>query len=127
VNDDPFVGNWHVHGSQREILPNGTGTIESNCGGGGCLETDVLAVVRSANGMQLTATITAITYADNKGKALPAPDPSESPTVGDSWNLRFAAPHLMKQTMVRSAVPWLGNPYWCGDGLAASLDHFCGA
>jgi hypothetical protein len=33
VTGDRFVGHWSVHGSQLEIRPNGTGTIESNCGG----------------------------------------------------------------------------------------------
>ena len=127
VTGDRFVGHWSVHGSQLEIRPNGTGTIESNCGGAVCVETDALSVVRSVGGKRLTATITKIRYANNKGEPIPGPDPRESPAVGDAFYFRFVAPHLMKLTIVRSSFPWLGNPYWCGDGLAASLEHFCGA
>ncbi len=127
VVHDPFVGQWSVHGSQLVIRPDGTGTIVSNCGGQLCAETDSLSLVRSASGKHLTATITKVSYVNNRGKPIPAPDPRDSPAVGDSFYFRFVAPHLMKATIVRSSFPWLGNPYWCGDGLAAALEHFCGA
>jgi hypothetical protein len=127
VTGDRFVGRWSVHGSQLEIHPNGTGTLESSCGGAVCVETDALSLVRSASGQRLTATITKISYANKGGNPIPGPDPRESPAVGDSFYFRFVAPHLMKLTIVHSSFAWLGNPYWCGDGLAASLEHLCGA
>lgn len=80
----------------------------------------------------MNVTITKITFKDGaSGKAIPNPDPSTSQQIGDSSYLKFAAPHLLKETIIHSSLPAVdleaGNPYWCGDGLASSLGHFCGA
>jgi hypothetical protein len=114
-----------------DIRSDMTGVITSNCGGGVCVETDRLALIRSPKGKRLTATITAISYRDNTGKPIANPNPNDSPSIGDSFYLEFVAPHLMKETTIRSSVPAIdnadGNGYWCGSGLAASLVHLCGA
>jgi hypothetical protein len=45
--------------------------------------------------------------------------------------LQFVAPHLIKTTYIHSSLPAIdradGNPYYCGEGLASSLVHLCGA
>jgi hypothetical protein len=57
--------------------------------------------------------------------------PSDSAAVGDSSYLEFVAPHLLKETLIHSSVSAIdqkyGNPYWCGQGLAASKQGVCGA
>jgi hypothetical protein len=111
------------------IRANLKGAISSNCGGT-CLETDQLALVRSPNRKRLTATITGITYADS-GEPIPQPaKPFDAQAVGDSFYVEFVGRHLLKQTTVRTslaAIDQHGNPYWCGDGLAASKVRLCGA
>jgi hypothetical protein len=126
TNANPFVGRWWAHDGGIQIKPDMTGAMWSNCGGAVCIETDQLSLARSAKTARLTATITKRSYASKKGAHVAGPDPRESPAVGDSFYLEFVAPHLMKMTMIRSAVPWLGNPYLCGDGLPAARQHLCG-
>ena len=130
-NNDPFIAHWSVHGSEMDIRSDRTGTLTSNCGGGECVETDRLTLVRSPNGKRLTATITSIRYSDTTGKSLPNPYPNESNAIGDSFYLEFVAPHLLRKTIIHSSLPVVdqasGNPYWCRRGLAKSLGHLCGA
>jgi hypothetical protein len=114
-----------------DIRSDMTGVMTSNCGGQVCVETDRLALVRSPNGTRLTAIITAVSYSDNTGKPLPKPDLYDPQAIGDSFYLEFVAPHLMKRTIIHSSLPAIeqkvGNPYWCGSGLATTLVRLCGA
>ena len=118
-----------MHGSQMAIESNRGGILTSNCGVP-CVETETLSLSRSPSGTRMNVTITRIAYKDGTtGKAIPNSYPADSPRVGDSSYLEFAAPHLLKETIIHSSVPGIdrANSYWCGDGLAPSLSHFCGA
>ena len=105
--------------------------IFANVGGAVRYEGDLLSFVRSKDGKHLTATVVAVGYVDNKGKPIPKPDGVDSSAVGDSFSLKFVAPHLMKQTIIHSSLSAIdqryGNPYWCGRGLAEALVPRCGA
>jgi hypothetical protein len=95
-----------------------------------CLETDNLSVSVSPTGKRRTVTITKIMYTGTTGKAIPNPYPADSQAVGDAFYLQFVAPHLTKKTIIHSSLPAIdqtGNPYWRGNGLAASLRNLCGA
>ena len=111
-----------------EIRFNMTGLVWLGCGGS-CVETDRVRFVQSPNGRRLTGTITAVEYSDDVGRVIPNPIPGASASVGDSFYLEFVAPHLMKQTSIRTSRPAedVGNPYWCDDALEASKQRVCGA
>ena len=126
---ESFLGFWHVHGSQLQIK-SGTGVVGSNCGPP-CVETDELSLSRSKDGSRLTAVVTSVSFANgDTGRRIPNPFPHDSAAVGDSSYFEFVAPHLMKETTLRSAVhpiDWdYGNPYWCGQHLDPALDWACG-
>jgi hypothetical protein len=124
-----FVGHWQVHGATLDITP-ATATIVAGLGMGpcsenpqaACSETDTLAVV-SGNDTQLALTVTAVSYALHNGQTTSVnPNPGPSAAEGDSVQLVWQAPGLLKQTVGQG-----GNPYWCGAGISESNRTLCGA
>jgi hypothetical protein len=81
----------------------------------------------------MTATIIRIVFTDaTTGAVVPNPRPDDSQAVGDVSILTLIAPHLLKQTIVRSHLSPSdvegGNPYWCGEGLDShTRTSFCNA
>lgn len=127
-----FVGHWHVHGATMDIAPT-TATITANngpCGPGlpgMCHETDTLTVA-SADSTQLTLKVTAVAYADSTGASAPIRPPGPQTTVGDTLQLTFQAPGLLKATILQGFPAWVGgNPYWCGQGISPPDAKRCGA
>jgi hypothetical protein len=58
----------------------------------------------------------------------PNPDPWLEP--GDTFQLSYVAPGLLKTTYLHTHLPKSdieGNPYWCGPGLSAANQRDCGA
>ena len=130
-----FVGEWHVHDSSLNIAPT-TATLTASAGMGPCMqdpkapcsETDQLAVT-SGNDTQLTLTVTGVSYTFNDFQtATVNPSPGPSTAVGDSIQLQWQAPGLLKATVLKG-FPGIvrGNPYWCGAGISQSDAQKCGA
>ncbi len=130
-----FVGDWHVHGETLNITPT-TATRTASLGAGpctqdaqvACSETDTLAVV-SGNDTELTLRVTAVSYVLHSGQTTSsnaAAGPSTA--VGDSIELVWQAPGLLKRAVL-NGFPGLqgGNPYWCGAGISQSDQQRCGA
>jgi hypothetical protein len=126
-----FVGNWHVHGATLDIAQTTATVVVSHgpCTSGvqiTCSETDTLAVV-SGDDRQLTLVVTAVRYTGNTGATVP-PNPGPSTVVGDSIQLVWQAPGLLKQTVLRGFPGSAGgNPYWCGAGISQINIQLCGA
>jgi hypothetical protein len=130
-----FIGHWHVHGATMDITST-TATIGVNhgpCGAGNtdfCSETDTLAVA-SGDDTQLTLKVTAVTYTESSGQTssvVPNPSTGPSTAVGDSIQLVWQAPGLLKATVLQGFPGWQGgNPYWCGAGVSQSDEQRCGA
>jgi hypothetical protein len=93
-----------------------------------CSETDQLAVV-SGNDTQLTLTVTGVSYTLHGGQNTSVnPTAGPSTAVGDSIQLAWQAPGLLKQTALKGSSGWQGgNPYWCGAGISQSDAAKCGA
>ena len=124
-----FVGHWHVHGADLDITPT-TATIAERaypCSVGSqrlCRETVTFTVVSGAD-TQVTLQVTAASYTDDTGAAVPKPD---LPAVGDSLRLDWQAPGLLKTTFLHGFPGWAdGNPYWCGPGISQANRMLCGA
>jgi hypothetical protein len=47
--------------------------------------------------------------------------------VGDSIQLVWQAPGLLKQTVLKGFPGWQGDLYWCGAGVSQSDQQRCGA
>jgi hypothetical protein len=130
-----FVGEWHVHDSSLNIAPT-TATLTVSAGMGPCMqdpkspcsETNQLAVT-SGNDTQLTLTVTGVSYTFNDFQtATVKPSPGPSTAVGDSIQLVWQAPGLLKATVLKGFPGTLGgNPYWCGAGVSPSDADKCGA
>lgn len=129
-----FAGTWRVHGAQMVIRPDGTGTIDA--AEGPYDETDVIRFVRYREPERLLATYTKVSYVDGTtGRPIPKPtdacslaDGSNVP--GDQFLLRFAAPHLLIDSVIVTHIAPInlsGNPYWCGQGIAPRYQNRCGA
>jgi hypothetical protein len=130
-----FVGHWHVHDATLDITPT-TAAIAVSLGMGpcsqspeaACTEYDTLGVV-SGDDTQLTLTVTGVSYALHNGQTTTV-NPSRGPStaVGDSIQLVWQAPGLLKATLLKGFPGWQGgNPYWCGDGVSQSDLQRCGA
>lgn len=130
-----FVGEWHVHDSSLNITPT-TATLTASAGMGPCMqnpqapcsETDQLAVT-SGNNTQVTLTVTGVSYTFNDFQTATAnPTPGPSTAVGDSIQLVWQAPGLVKATVLKG-FPGIqgGIPYWCGAGVSQSDAQKCGA
>lgn len=130
-----FVGKWHAHDATLDITPT-TATRVASLGMGpctqnpevACSESDSLAVV-SGNDTQLTLTVTDVSYALHTGQTTSLDLTSGTSTsLGDSIQLVWQAPGLLKQTVLKG-FPGLrgGNPYWCGAGISQSDQRRCGA
>jgi hypothetical protein len=130
-----FVGQWHVHDASLNITPT-TATLIASLGIGTCAEnaqapcseTDQLAVV-SGNDTQLTLSVTGVSYTLHGGQKTSV-DPTTGPSTaaGDSIQLVWQAPGLLKRTALNGFPGWQGgNPYWCGAGISQSDAEKCGA
>ena len=139
VPDGPFL--WRpVHAWRGALFPSPecTQTVGPPCSGlpagaSGCFEQWSESVAYSPDGATATLTIivkvTAVTGGSNTVVAKPSS--GFQGQVGDSYTLRFMAPHLMVRTwtqgtFARSPSLW-GNPYLCQSGLAQTLTSKCGA
>lgn len=137
----PFVGQWFVHGIGLTIsvggyavenLPPDPPCSGLPTGSPGCFEQWNESVAYSPDGATATLTIvrvTAVTVGSNSVVAKPSGGLQGQ--VGDSYTLRFMAPHLMVRTwtqgtFARNPSLW-GNPYLCQSGLAQALTSKCGA
>jgi hypothetical protein len=129
----PFVGRWNVHDSTLTITPT-TATIVTSlgpCGNpptqGFCAETDTMSVV-SADDKQLTLMATGVIFTNQTGASVPNPNPGPSTAVGDTMQLGWQAPGLLKTTALHGFPGWAGgNPYWCGAGVSQVNRQLCGA
>ena len=65
-----------------------------------CSETDALAVL-SGDNAQLTLGVTAVNYIDNTGASVPNPGADSATAVGDSMQLLWQAPGLLRRTVLR--------------------------
>jgi hypothetical protein len=130
-----FVGQWHVHDASLNITPT-TATLIASLGIGTCAEntqapcseTDQLSVV-SGNDTQLTLSVTGVSYTLQGGQNTSInPTTGPSTAVGDSIQLVWQAPGLLKRTALKGFPGWQGgNPYWCGAGISQSDAEKCGA
>jgi hypothetical protein len=126
-----FEGKWRVHGASLTINE----TTATMVAGGACSappafcsETLTMAV-QSGDDKHLTLVVTAVSYKDATGATVPNPDPGPSTAVGDSTQLLWQAPGLLKQSVLHGFPGWEGggNPYWCGDGISEINNRLCGA
>jgi hypothetical protein len=85
-----------------------------------CSERDTLAVV-SGDDMQLTLTVTAVSYGLLNGQTTSNPTNPTPTVVGDSIQLVWEAPGLLEE------MQQAGNDYWCGAGVSESDESRCGA
>ncbi len=130
-----FVGHWHVHGASMDITPT-TATMVVSSGMGpcsenpsaACSEKDGLSVV-SGDDTQLTLTVTAVSYVLHSGQTTTVnPSTGPSTAVGDSIQLVWQVPGLLKATVLHGFPSWQGgNPYWCGAGISQADQQRCGA
>jgi hypothetical protein len=92
-----------------------------------CSETDTLAVT-SGDDTQLTLTVTAVSYGLKDGTTTSVnPSPGPSTAVGDSIQLVWRPPGLLKQTVVKGFPGWRGDLDWCGAAGSPSDRQGCGA
>ncbi len=136
-----FVGEWSVHGGRMTIRQDHTG--ESDWNAGPCLNAlttppppmcrghTSLKLVSSPKG--IIVTITRVWFTTWANAAPPAGfDPGTSiPQAGDTSEITWQAPGLLKERIIRSHLSPLdikyGNPYWCGKGISAENQRRCGA
>jgi hypothetical protein len=137
----PFVGQWFVHGIALTISAGGY-AVENlppdppcsglPAGASGCFEQWSESVSYSPDGATATLTIVKVTAVTSGSNSVAAkPSSGFQGQVGDSYTLRFMAPHLMVRTwtqgtFARNPSLW-GNPYLCQSGLAQALTSKCGA
>ena len=137
----PFVGQWFVHGIGLTISAGGY-AVENlppdppcsglPAGASGCFEQWSESVAYSPDGATATLTIVKVTAVTGGSNSVVAkPSSGFQGQVGDSYTLRFMAPHLMVRTwtqgtFARNPSLW-GNPYLCQSGLAQALTSKCGA
>ena len=101
-------------------------------GASGCFEQWSESVAYSPDGATATLTIVKVTAVTGGSNSVVAkPSSGFQGQVGDSYTLRFMAPHLMVRTwtqgtFARNPSLW-GNPYLCQSGLAQALTSKCGA
>jgi hypothetical protein len=127
-----FLGDWYVHGCSLHVITDTEGVQRCFFGGQGVSEINTLVLFLSRHPLRLKATVSKVTFVSNDtGRVVANPFPNESDAVGDVFILTFVAPHLLVTHFVVSHRAPIdvkyGNPYWCGDGLATSLGHLCGA
>ncbi len=126
-----FVGEWYVHGGQMVIESGGQGRISysSPCGPDNtqrCRDTTRFRYETSPGGQELSATVTETQFLSESGVDLARMGEYYTAySVGDTFELRSAAPHLLK-TIRQSGGP-SGNPYWCQSGVSKTDGHNCGA
>jgi hypothetical protein len=125
------VGQWHVHGASLDITPT-TATITATSNlclrdEAACQEIDTLAVT-SGDDTQLALRATAVSYVLHDGTKTSVNPFGKSTTVGDSIQLVWQAPGLLKRTVLQGFPEWHGgNPYWCGAGIGDEDRQHCGA
>jgi hypothetical protein len=100
---------------------------ETNSEGSGTVS-DLLTLSLSANETQMKVTTVGVSYMDGQsGTSATLPNPAENFVRGDSYVLVFVHQHLMKEIDIHTRHDIIGNPYWCGQGLASQYQHLCGA
>jgi hypothetical protein len=125
------VGQWRVHGGSLDITPT-TATITATSNlcmrdEAACQEIETLAVT-SGNDTQLALRVTAVTYVLHDGTKTSVNPFGPSTAVGDSIQLVWQAPGLLKQTVLQGFPGRQGgNPYWCGVGISDDDRRQCGA
>lgn len=129
---ETFAGYWHVHGSQLLIDPTSAHPVAADWYGvevvsdGGAV-TVLFSLTLSASGTRMKAQVEGVGFTNQSGKSAPLADPGQNLAAGDSFVLTFVHPYLMKMVDIHTAHPVIGNPYWCGVGIAQQYVHFCGA
>lgn len=125
-----FLGQWHVHGSTMDITATSVTIVTSSCPmnrPSECAETDTLTVV-SGDDKQLTLRVVAVRFSAGAVENQPAPSEGQATAAGDSLQLAYQAPGLLKTTILHGFPEWVGgNPYWCGANVSASDANKCGA
>lgn len=123
-----FIGAWEVHDAELSITSVRRGAI-SGRGDCVCEEIDTLSLSQAGDGTALDATVAAVRAVGTGGKSVAEPHPNE--VVGQKSFFEFMEPHLMLQVTVPNEPGDLsqsfGNPFWCGQGLAAQYRPVCGA
>lgn len=130
---ESFAGYWHVHDAELVIYP-----VSSHPAGDDWYGVEVdddngavtvlLSLSLSSNGEHMKASVQGVGYSNESGKAAVLPDPGENLARGDSFTLSFVHPYLLKMTAIHTTpANVVGNPYWCGTGLASQYTHYCGA
>jgi hypothetical protein len=88
----------------------GTETFDSAFGS----NTDTIGFGSCRNARELSGVVLATSSVGS------TPDTKEAPKVGDTFELRLLAPHMLKSTSLGSSETRddleAGNPYWCGVG-----------
>jgi hypothetical protein len=127
-----FVGDWHVHGCSLRVVTDTKAEQVCFFGGEGVSEINTLVLTSSRHPRSVAAKIAKVTFVSNDtGRVVANPFPNTSDAVGDVFDLTFVAPHLLKSRFLvthRAPIDVADdNPYWCGEGLATSLEYLCGA
>ncbi len=83
------------------------------------------SVTYSPDGTTATVTILQVTVRSDTQKVIPNPGGGTTGHIGDTYTLRFLAPHLLRRTWTRGGFArdpslW-GNSYMCQTGLAPAL------
>ncbi|MGP8205080.1 MAG: hypothetical protein ACLQVK_03305 [Acidimicrobiales bacterium] len=135
---ESFAGYWYVHGSQLFIDSLSYTTfnghkmtdwygIETDSEGSGVVS-DLLSLSLSANKTRMEVTTVGVSYMNGQsGTSAVLPDPTQNLARGDSYVLVFVHPFLMKDIDIHTRHVVIGNPYWCGQGLAPQYQQLCGA
>ena len=129
-----FYGSWHVHGGGATFRADGTGDSRYHDGftddGRWVNEVQTLTTRLSADGGSLIITVVESHY-EADGVAIPNPSPQYPPSYapGDTFSAVLEHPRLLNVSAInaKSQGASLGNPYLCGDGLAAEYQDLCGA
>jgi hypothetical protein len=125
-----FLGQWHVHGSRMDITPKSVTIVTYSCPTerlSKCVQTDTLTAV-SSDDKQLTLRVAAVSYSGGEVGEPAVPIQDQATVAGDSLQLAYQAPGLLKTTIVHGFPEWAGgNPFWCGANVSAFDASKCGA
>ena len=128
-----FVGHWQRHASTLDITPTtarlfaGLDMGACSRGEAACSEIDTLAVT-SGDDTHLILTVTGVSYAMKDGQTTSVnPSPGPATAVGDSIQLVWRPPGVLKQTVVKGFPGWRGDLDWCGTAGSPSDQQGCGA
>ena len=131
---DAIVGDWYRHATSAHFSADGTGsyTTGGRARDGRFVAEEVkLALKYSSDGRSAIVTVLAIdhmTYDDaGSSSSIDDPEPSAGLALGDIFEYRIAAPHLVTSVAVHVADPsWYGE-FLCSDGVSQADRANCGA